>query len=1480
MWEKSNSVRIKRKTVLCLVVILLVLAGVTPVLADFLGPDRTVVEKVSSCKIILYKCQYVSSKGIWKYKSVNSWLCSNESKPWTSYPSKPSSQGCFSATQGDTYWEKDQSIQDVTKTYPPATINSSLSCSLNNGWCAGTSQLDLSGDEPLSGYDIIGIEGTLNGQNFACPDSDCSVPLLEGDNALTFWALSSWGDSSTLGTLTAKVDSQLPVIAGSFNGSSGSNGWYLSSVSFDGSAFDATSGLANFSCTLDGVAVGSCTSISVNGEGAHTLVLVATDNAGNTRTVNQDISIDTQNPTLKAALNGTLGANNWYTAAALEASATDPSPGSGLSIIEYNLDNTGWISFPASGVLALPDGKHSVDIRASDQAGHTASSSKSYSLDSSAPDITINPNGTLGTNNWYITSLDLAASASDNTSGMDVFEYSLDNSAWTTYTTPLTLNDGSHNISFWAQDQAGLVTQVDRVYQVDTRAPQIAGSIGGVPGSNGWYVSDVLLGASAADPLPGSGIETFLYSLDGGAAAPFTGPLTIPDGQHTIQLTVQDQAGLTYSTTRTINVDTIHPSLNVITTLPGWVKGSVTFTGTAADTGSGISKVEISTDGALTWQPVSGTTSWNYGWDTLKSPNGIQNIHIRVTDNAGLTTDQALNVGVDNNAPNVSLPNSWYQWQTVTLDVWDDHSGLSETRVEISDPKGRWPDRVIQLDIAQFPLAFKWDRRFGDNTIAPYGTYDVGVIALDKLGNTTHRDASITILLDILPAGPTATPQPYTRPTSTPTLASTPMLIPSTTATQATEVSTFGEIEPTAASTATPVATSTPRATPTQTGVLDWLESIFVSKGDSEDQVTKIEYSESQSTDSASSDAQPPILWGAVAAAMTGAMISYAQEERRKEEQEKMEKLLLQAEKRANEEKLHEQKMEKLEAQWAQEKLWEEARKPKDFGEAGVNAKIDRIDEQEEAAWIAAQEAIRKKEEDRKKKEEERKKAEELKEGLAAYYNASQQGNATIQTEEKSWWENTVDWIDDHQTEIALGVGVAVGVAAIVLSGGVATPLVAAAWMAGAAVVAGTVVAGGTIALNAYYERDWDDNLVGNIVAAGAAAAVVTGAGFLFQAVAGGVSTYCTANPAACSHIEPVLNAVDTAEEGWLTVKLAYQTWRNDPAAADTALELQMEHMDGGMPGNSVQRELENQLGELSEEAVEAIEKYGDDVIPLLIKYQDDALEIINTYKDEGIAILQKYGDDAVELIQDYGPSAIKVLSAVDPSSAQKLLGTLDDDVLDYALDQGPDAVAALSRWTEKDLEEHGLELALRAEKDAKVLADVQKLVSLGKMDPQHLTAEQLELINQIAANSTQYSDEGQVVLGKWVDIGDGFIQTAKDTGSVYYSPHPDMWNILGELGSENQSDVAWLVNQQVIQTGINNGLPFEYTLNGISEDFIDNENAAVQAIFSGKTDEEIKKILGSSYLPARMKELQELQDAGYQFTFDSLNNSYVLIKP
>jgi hypothetical protein len=228
-------------------------------------------------------------------------------------------------------------------------ITGLLSCSLpgNDGWCRGGLSLGLTATDPQNG--TILVSGDLNGLPFACNNGvpatgpiNCSVPLPEGTGTANFTATAASGLSDN-DSLSWEQDSTPPTASGSVSGSIGTNGWYVSAVIFNADGTDSGSGIDSVSCTLDGVVTTCGSSTSANG--AHTLVVTSTDNAGNSAMAVRNFSIDTQVPTLNSSISGSAGANNWYTAATLNASTSDPAPSSGAPALAYALDGGAWTPF-------------------------------------------------------------------------------------------------------------------------------------------------------------------------------------------------------------------------------------------------------------------------------------------------------------------------------------------------------------------------------------------------------------------------------------------------------------------------------------------------------------------------------------------------------------------------------------------------------------------------------------------------------------------------------------------------------------------------------------------------------------------------------------------------------------------------------------------------------------------------------------------------------------------------------------------------------------------------------------------------------------------------------------------------------------------------------------------------------------------------------------------------------------------------------
>jgi hypothetical protein len=185
-------------------------------LYTYTGPDRTVIETVSACVVKLWTCQKNEDKGDYRYQATEDWVCANENKPWLAYPS--SSGPCDSGNVGAQHYSQESVDTQAPVTYPPATVRGLPLCASPglNGWCAGGGALSITGSEPVAGYQIIAVEGTHNSASFACANAaTCSVPLAEGSNSFSYWALSNWGDSSLMGSAALNQDSQAPQVNGS-----------------------------------------------------------------------------------------------------------------------------------------------------------------------------------------------------------------------------------------------------------------------------------------------------------------------------------------------------------------------------------------------------------------------------------------------------------------------------------------------------------------------------------------------------------------------------------------------------------------------------------------------------------------------------------------------------------------------------------------------------------------------------------------------------------------------------------------------------------------------------------------------------------------------------------------------------------------------------------------------------------------------------------------------------------------------------------------------------------------------------------------------------------------------------------------------------------------------------------------------------------------------------------------------------------------
>jgi hypothetical protein len=182
----------------------------------------------------------------------------------------------------------------------------------------------------------------------------------------------------------------------------------------------------------------------------------------------------TATPTpLPPVVNGQVLCDQWGDAgwcrgiASLELTASDPQ---GYAVtITGNLAGTPFTCGDSCS-LALPEGTGTANYTATSSSGRTVSWLSTWKRDVTPPDVSLVLPPVNGKNGWYVSALDLSATASDTHSGVLSVRASMDE-GHTWEPLPLHLNDGIYPVAVQTRDVAGNVSTVTDVFYVDTVPP-------------------------------------------------------------------------------------------------------------------------------------------------------------------------------------------------------------------------------------------------------------------------------------------------------------------------------------------------------------------------------------------------------------------------------------------------------------------------------------------------------------------------------------------------------------------------------------------------------------------------------------------------------------------------------------------------------------------------------------------------------------------------------------------------------------------------------------------------------------------------------------------------------------------------------------------------------------------------------------------------------------------------------------------------
>ncbi|HEA2796583.1 TPA: Ig-like domain-containing protein, partial [Escherichia coli] len=335
------------------------------------------------------------------------------------------------------------------------------------------------------------------------------------------------------------------------------------------------------------------------GEGNQAVLVSGKDVTGNTVTGAQLLTVDTQPPTL--AIN-TIAQDNIISAAEHNASlvlsgTSNAEAGQTVTLtvngkghtVTVGSDGTWQVTLPATEVQALAEGNYAVNASVSDRAGNNTSHSANFTVDTSAPVVSVNTvagddilNNAEQAVAQIISGQVSGASPGDTVTvklGTHVLTgIVLADGSWNVALDPAvtrTLDRGANTIFVTVTDAAGNTGAASRAITLVGVSPLI--TINTVSGD------DIISGAEKGAPLTLTGStqqaetgqtvtvtlagQSFTTTVQADGSWSLTVPAAamgnLPDGAVAITASVTDLSGNTGNTSRTITVDSQAPALSI-----------------------------------------------------------------------------------------------------------------------------------------------------------------------------------------------------------------------------------------------------------------------------------------------------------------------------------------------------------------------------------------------------------------------------------------------------------------------------------------------------------------------------------------------------------------------------------------------------------------------------------------------------------------------------------------------------------------------------------------------------------------------------------------------------------------------------------------------------------------------------------------------------------------------------------------------------
>ncbi|WP_367908849.1 Ig-like domain-containing protein [Enterobacter cloacae] len=434
-------------------------------------------------------------------------------------------------------------------------------------------------------------------------------------------------------------------------------------------------------------------------EGTVKISVTGDSTAGNPITISHDVTVDLA--TVAISINA-IASDDVINAAekgldlVLSGATTNVEAGQTVTLsmggkiytAQVDADGNWTATVPAADLAGLKDGDASVQVSVTNVNGNSASAGREYSVDATAPSVTINTLATDDILNAAEAQSDLTVSGTSTAEAGQTVTVSLNGKDYTatvgsdghwTLNVPAAdlaaLSDGSVTVTASVSDKAGNPASVDHNLTVDMTVPQV--TISTIAGDDviniaehgqAQIISGIATGAAAGDKVTVTiGGQSYTTVLDAAGNWSVGVPASVisglSDGSVTVTASVTDAAGNTGTGTHSVTVDTGLPSVNFNTISDDNILNAVekgqdlNVSGTSANLAEGT-VVTVTLNGKNYTATTAADGTWSLtvpAADLAGLGQANYTLNATATNGVGNSVSNTANLLVDTALPTVTI---------------------------------------------------------------------------------------------------------------------------------------------------------------------------------------------------------------------------------------------------------------------------------------------------------------------------------------------------------------------------------------------------------------------------------------------------------------------------------------------------------------------------------------------------------------------------------------------------------------------------------------------------------------------------------------------------------------------------------------------------------------------------------------------------------------------------------------------------------